>query len=271
MYGVLIAFVDYKVKLGVFGSEFVGLENFKRIFITPDAVRAIVNTVQISFTRLITSFPMPIIVAIMFNEMPGKRIKKIYQTIFTFPHFLSWVVIANILRNFLAASGAVNVVLQNMGFESFNFLANTEVFRPILYISAIWKEVGWSAIIYMACISNIDTTLYDAAKVDGANRWQQIWHVTLPGLKSIIIIQLIMSVGGLMNAGFDQIFNLRNDVTKSAAVIIDSYVHDITFGAKPDYSFTTAVGLFKTLINFSLLLITNKIVTWLNDGEGLFK
>lgn len=271
MYGVLMAFVDYKVKRGVFGSEFVGLENFKRIFVTPDAVRAIKNTIQISVMRLITSFPIPIIVAIMFNEMRGKKIKKVYQTIFTFPHFLSWVVVANILRNFLASSGAVNVLIQKLGYEPINFLANVELFRPLLYSTAIWKEAGWSAIIYMACISNIDTTLYDAAKVDGANRWRQIWHITLPGLKSIIVIQLIMAVGGLMNAGFDQIFNLRNDVVKSTAQIIDSYVHDITFGAKPNYSFTTAVGLFKTVINFALLIITNKIVTWLNDGEGLFR
>jgi len=271
MYGVLMAFVDYKVKRGVFGSEFVGLENFKRIFVTPDAVRAIKNTIQISVMRLITSFPIPIIVAIMFNEMRGKKIKKVYQTIFTFPHFLSWVVVANILRNFLASSGAVNVLIQKLGYEPINFLANVELFRPLLYSTAIWKEAGWSAIIYMACISNIDTTLYDAAKVDGANRWRQIWHITLPGLKSIIVIQLIMAVGGLMNAGFDQIFNLRNDVVKSTAQIIDSYVHDITFGAKPNYSFTTAVGLFKTVINFALLIITNKVVTWLNDGEGLFR
>ena len=271
MYGVLMAFVDYKVKRGVFGSEFVGLENFKRIFVTPDAVRAIKNTIQISVMRLITSFPIPIIVAIMFNEMRGKKINKVYQTIFTFPHFLSWVVVANILRNFLASSGAVNVLIQKLGYEPINFLANVELFRPLLYSTAIWKEAGWSAIIYMACISNIDTTLYDAAKVDGANRWRQIWHITLPGLKSIIVIQLIMAVGGLMNAGFDQIFNLRNDVVKSTAQIIDSYVHDITFGAKPNYSFTTAVGLFKTVINFALLIITNKIVTWLNDGEGLFR
>lgn len=271
MYGVFMAFVDYKAKYGVFGSKFVGLDNFRRIFSTPDAVRSIVNTIEISVSRLIITFPIPIILAILFNEMPGKRIKKVYQTVFTFPHFLSWVILSNILINFLASTGAVNSVIQNLGFERINFLGNPKLFRPLLYITDIWKEAGWSAIIYMAAIAGIDMSLYDAAKVDGANRLQQIWHVTLPGIKTTIVVLFILAVGGLMNAGFDQIFNLRNDVVKSAGQIIDSYVYDITFLSKPDYSFSTAIGLFKSVINFVLLLIANKVVALFNEGQGMFK
>lgn len=266
-----MAFVDYKAKYGVFGSKFVGLDNFRRIFSTPDAVRSIVNTIEISVSRLIITFPIPIILAILFNEMPGKRIKKVYQTVFTFPHFLSWVILSNILINFLASTGAVNSVIQNLGFERINFLGNPKLFRPLLYITDIWKEAGWSAIIYMAAIAGIDMSLYDAAKVDGANRLQQIWHVTLPGIKTTIVVLFILAVGGLMNAGFDQIFNLRNDVVKSAGQIIDSYVYDITFLSKPDYSFSTAIGLFKSVINFVLLLIANKVVALFNEGQGMFK
>lgn len=271
MYGIFMAFVDYKAKYGVFGSEFVGWANFKRIFSTPDAVRSIKNTFEISIARLIITFPVPIILAIMFNEMPGRKVKKVFQTVFTFPHFLSWVILSNILINFLASTGAVNAIIQNLGFERINFLGNPNFFRPLLYITDIWKEAGWSAIIYMAAIAGIDMALYDAAKVDGANRLQQIWHITLPGIKTTIVVLFILAVGGLMNAGFDQIFNLRNDVVKSAGQIIDSYVYDITFLSKPDYSFSTAIGLFKSVINFVMLLVANKVVALLNEGQGMFR
>lgn len=269
MGGILMAFKDYSARLGIWGSEWVGLKHFRRIFVTPAAMKSIINTVEISLSRLVWQFPIPIILAILITEMPGKKIKKIYQTIFTFPHFLSWVVVGVIVSNFMSNNGAINSILSNLGFEKVNFLANVKLFRPLLYVSENWKEMGWSAIIYMAAIAGIDPTLYDAAKVDGASRTQQIWHITLTGIRSTIAILFILAVGGLMNAGFDQIFNLRNGVVKESVQILDAYVYDITFDAMPDYGFSTAVGLFRSMINLALLLLANKVVKMLT-GEKMF-
>lgn len=267
MYGLLLAFKKYNAKLGIWGSEWVGLANLKRIFVTPVAKKAIWNTLTISIRRTIFQFPFPIILAILITEMRGTKMKKVYQTVFTFPHFLSWVVVGAILTNFLSGSGTINTALANMGLEKINFLGNSKIFTSLLFITANWKEMGWGAIIYMAAIAGIDPTLYDAAKVDGASRWQQIWHITLAGIKSTIAIKLILDIGGIMNAGFDQIFNMRNDVVNSAVTILDTYVYDITFGAVPNYGFSTAVGLFKSVIDFILLILANQVSGYLSKGE----
>ncbi len=269
MYGILMAFKDYNARLGILGSEWVGLKHFQRIFITPAATRAIINTFVISVSRLILEFPAPIILAILITEMPGKKTKKIYQTVFTFPHFLSWIVVAAILSNFLSNNGAINVLLESFGMEKMNFLGNKSLFRPLLYITSNWKEMGWSAIIYMAAIAGIDPTLYEAANIDGASRLRQIWHVMLPGIKTTIAVMFILAVGGVMNAGFDQIFNMRNPVVKDVAQILDTYVYDITFAATPNYGFSTAVELFKSVINLILLVAANSIVGKLS-GEKMF-
>lgn len=267
MYGLLLAFKKYNARLGIWGSEWVGLDNLKRIFVTPVAMKAIWNTLTISIRRTIFEFPFPIILAVLITEMRGKRLKKVYQTIFTFPHFLSWVVVGAILTNFLSGSGTINTALANMGFEKINFLGNSKIFTSLLFVTANWKGMGWGAIIYMAAIAGIDPTLYDAAKVDGASRWQQIWHITLAGIKSTIAVKLILDIGGIMNAGFDQIFNMRNDVVNSAVTILDTYVYDITFGAVPNYGFSTAVGLFKSVIDFILLILANQVSGYLSKGE----
>lgn len=267
MYGLLLAFKKYNAKLGIWGSEWVGLDNLKRIFVTPVAKRAIWNTLTISIRRTIFQFPFPIILAVLITEMRGRKLKKVYQTIFTFPHFLSWVVVGAILTNFLSSSGTINTALANMGLSKINFLGNSKIFTSLLFVTANWKGMGWGAIIYMAAIAGIDPTLYDAAKVDGASRWQQIWHITLAGIKSTIAIKLILDIGGIMNAGFDQIFNMRNDVVNSAVTILDTYVYDITFGAVPNYGFSTAVGLFKSVIDFILLILANQVSGYLSKGE----
>lgn len=260
MGGIVLAFKDYKARLGIWGSPWVGLKHFERIFITPDAIGAIKNTLQISLGRILWCFPMPIILAIMITEMPGKKMKKLYQTIYTFPHFISWVVVSVIVVNLFASGGAVNSVLESLGLEKVPFLANQSFFRVMLYTLDVWKEVGWGAIIYMATIAGIDPTLYEAASIDGASRLRQIWHITLTALRPTIAIMFILTVGGLMNAGFDQIFNMRNDSIASSAQILDTYVYDITFQAKPNYGFSTAVGLFKAVFNFLLLTIANQVV-----------
>lgn len=260
MGGILMAFKDYKARLGIWGSPWVGLKHFKRMFVTPEAISSIKNTLSISLGRIIWEFPMPILLAIMITEMPGRKVKKIYQTVFTFPHFLSWVVVSSIMTSLFSNSGVLNTLFAGLGMEKISFLGNSKFFRVMLYVTENWKEVGWGAIIYMAAITGIDPTLYEAASIDGASRLRQIWHITLSCLKPTIAIMFILKVGGIMNAGFDQIFNMRNDVIKSSAQILDTYVYDITFKATPNYGFSTAVGLFKAVINFILLTIANQTV-----------
>ncbi len=269
MAGLILSFKKYNARLGIFSSPWVGLENFKRIFITPLALDSIVNTLTISFGRILFEFPAPIILALLLNEMRGNRTKRLYQTVFTFPHFLSWVIVSIILQDFLSSTGAVNYILNSLGFSKINFLSTPDYFRTLLYGTSVWKTIGWSAIIYIASISGIGPELYEAAAIDGAGRLRRIWHVTLPCIKSTIIIMLIMKIGKSMNAGFDQIFNMRNSVVKSVADIIDTYVYDITFQSTPNYGFSTAVGMFKSVINALLLIVANVGCKKL-FGMGLF-
>ena len=270
MYGIILAFKTFKARLGILGSPWCGMDHFVRIFQTPDAVRAIRNTVTISLGRLIFEFPMGVILALMLTEMPGVKVKKVYQTIYTFPHFLSWIIVGSIINNFLSGNGAVNIWLGKLGISKVNFLANSGLFRAILYITGNWKEMGWAAIIFMASIAGIDPSLYEAATVDGASRLKQIWHVTLPGILPTICVMLILQIGNMMNAGFDQIFNLYNDVVKPVSNILDTYIYNITFLAAPNYGFSTAVGLFKSVINFILLILANGLVNRLS-GQKLFQ
>ena len=269
MDGVLLAFKKYNAKLGILGSQWIGLTNFKRIFITPAAKQSILNTLAISLTRLIVEFPVPILLALLINEVRGKTTKKILQTVYTFPHFLSWVVVSLILSNFFSNNGLVNAVLEGLGFEKINILASVPFFRPLLYMTSNWKEAGWSSIIYLAAITSIDPTLYEAAQIDGASRFQQAIYVTLSGIRETIVLLLILAVGGMMNAGFDQIFNMQNGSVKQVSQIIDTYVYEITFQASPNYGFSAAVGIFKSVINLFLMLIANYAAKRIS-GTGMF-
>lgn len=268
MYGVIIAFKDFKAKYGILGSEWVGFDNFEMIFKVDAARQAILTTLEISFGRLAFCFPMGIVVAILLTEMRGKNLKKVCQTVLTFPHFLSWVIVGSLMSNFLRIDGAVNSLLGIFGVEPIPFLREVSMFKPILYLTDNWKTMGWDAIIFMAAIAGIDPTLYEAAEIDGASRLQRIWHITLPGISTTIVVMLVLAVGGIMNAGFDQIFNLRNDIVADVANILDTYIYDITFLGAPDYSFSAAVGLFKSLIGCILLITTNKIAKAIN-GSGI--
>ena len=269
MGGIVLAFKKYNARLGIWGSTWIGFDHFKRIFVTPGAVAAIKNTFEINLARLIYQIPMPIMLALLINEMRGTKIKRIYQTIFTFPHFLSWVVVSTILMNFLANSGMVNAIIASIGGTKYNFLSDEKLFRPLLYITQNWKEMGWSSIIYIAAISSIDLSLYEAATVDGASRLKQAWHVTLPGIKETINTLFILQVGRIMNTGFEQIFYMQNPGVKSVSDILDTYIYSITFDAVPNYGFSTAVGLFKSVINLFMLLFANAIIKRFN-GTGMF-
>lgn len=268
MYGATLSFKKFSFKLGILDSPWIGMKHFQRIFITPLAMNAILNTLIISAERMVFEFPIPIILAVLFNELKSTRLRKVYQTVYTFPHFLSWVTVAAIIVNIFGMYGLVNGMRVTFGLDRVNYMTDSGFIRPMLFISANWKEMGWAAIIYIAAITGIDPTLYEAAIIDGANRFQRIVYITIPSISYMIVTQLILSLGGLMNAGFDQIFYLMNPANRESVEIIDTYVHYITFQAIPDYGFSSAVGLFKTVINCILLLAANRCVKWIG-GSGL--
>lgn len=266
--GIILAFKKYKIG-SLWSGDWIGLANFERLFATPQAIESIKITVILSIQRIIFEFFPPIILAILLSEMRGRRLKKIYQTVFTFPHFISWVIIAGMINNLFAVKGPIDSIIQSLGGESINFLSDTGVFKTLIFGSANWKGMGWSSILYMATIAGIDPTLYEAAEMDGAGRLRRIWHITLSGMKPIIAMKLIMTISHLLSAGFDQIYNMRNPVVASSVQILDAYIYDITFNALPDYGFSTAVGLFKAVIGFILLMIANKL-SGVISGEQMY-
>ncbi|MBR6028373.1 MAG: sugar ABC transporter permease [Clostridia bacterium] len=271
MGGIVIAFKNYKIKEGIFGSAWCGLDNFTKAFATPTFARSVQNTLIISGLKLLYGFPAPIILALMLNEVTHVRFKKTVQTISYLPHFLSWVVLAGMFQQLLSPSnGAVNAVLkQYFGLkESIYFLGSNQYFRGTLIVTDIWKNVGWSSILYLATISGIDPALYEAATVDGASRWQCTRYITIPSLVSTIVVMLILSIGSIMDAGFDQVFNLYNSAVYQTGDIIDTYVYRYGLGDMK-YSLATAVGLFKNVIAFVLVVGTN-LITRRISGEGIW-
>lgn len=268
LYGIIIAFKDFKLSKGIMGSEWVGLLQFQKLLIMPSFQEVFRNTILISALRILFGFPAPILLALLLNEITNARFKKVVQTISYLPHFLSWVVLGGIFTQFLSPStGFINRIIEFFGGTPVYFMADPSVFVGVLIVTGIWKEIGWGTVIYLACMAGINTELYEAATVDGANRLQRVLHVTLPGLVPVISIQFILNSGNLVNAGFDQIFNMYNESVYRVADIIDTYVYRRGL-IDQQYSFSAAAGLFKNIISFILVLFTNVLVKRLNGGEG---
>ena len=267
--GLQLAFKKYMPKLGVWGSPWIGLTNFKNAFIDPAFMRSIWRTLSINIFRLVFVFPVPIILALLLNEMRSKRYKGLLQTVMTFPNFLSWIIVSSILTNVLASDGLVNSLLRVLGLSSVNFLGSESLFQPMLYLTDIWKSSGWSMIVYLAAISGIDQEQYEAAEIDGANHWQKLMQITIPNLMPTIVIMFILATGGLMSAGFDQIFNLSNSATKSVAETLDMYIYRLTFQSAPNYGLSTAISLMRSLVNMALLLFADRGAKMMG-GSGLF-
>ena len=267
MIGVLMGFQDYNITAGIFGSEWVGLKHFKSFFSGADFWPIIRNTLKISLLQLIWGFPAPIILAIILNEIFCKPYKKIAQTISYLPHFLSWVTIAAMMTTLLSPStGLVNKLLSYIGVEPIYFLAEKNMFVPILIISSIWKEVGWGSVIYLASLSGLDQEVGEAALIDGCTRLQKIWYINVPYLMPIVATMLILRLGGILDAGFDQIFNLYSPATYEVADVLDTYVYRL--GIKGfQYSASTAIGLFKSAVGVILVVITNLLTKKMSDGE----
>ncbi len=261
MYGIQIAFRDFKANRGYWGSEWVGLEWFRRFFSAPNCGRMIKNTVLLSLYSLLWSFPIPIILALMINQVRFRRFKRTVQTVLYAPHFISIMVVCGMIRIFLSPSGGlINLIAGT----SIDFLTEASMFRTIYIASGIWQDAGWGIIIYMATLANIDTSQYEAAKIDGASVFQRILHIDIPELIPIIVLQLIMSAGGLMNVGFEKVFLLQTDLNKATSDVIAVYVYQQGI-ENAKYSYSTAVGLFNTAVNIVLLIIVNKIANKLSD------
>ncbi|WP_234032826.1 ABC transporter permease [Paenibacillus faecalis] len=268
MYGITLAFKEFSFADGITGSPWVGMKYLNEVFALPEFWEVVRNTLIIAGGRLLLEFPVPIIFALLLNEVLHKKLKRFYQTVYTFPHFLSWVIMSGIAFNFLGDMGLFNQMLTALGLEKQRWLMDESAFRWLLFGSNIWKEMGWGTIIYLATISGINPSLYEAAEMDGANQWQKMKAITIPSLKSTIAILFILQVGTMMNAGFDQILNLYNPTVYSVADILDTYIYRETFFAGASFSFSTAVGLFKSVVNCILLVTANYIVRKLGQ-EGV--
>ncbi|KRE48480.1 ABC transporter permease [Paenibacillus sp. Soil724D2] len=269
MYGVILAFKDFNYSLGIMNSPWNNFQNFRDVLGDPKFLHAFNNTLLISFGRLLIEFPIPILLAILLNEMRHRKLKRIYQTVFTFPHFISWVVLSGIITSILSDQGVLNQILQLFGWGKNTILVHDGSFLALLFTSNIWKEAGWSSIIYLAAIAGINPELYEAAAIDGATRYQQMKAITWPVIRTTAAILLILAVGGIMNGGFDQIFNLYNPAVYERADILDTYVYRSAFVDSTGFGYSTTVGLLKSVINCLLLFGANYFVKHVLKEEGL--
>ena len=264
MEGILIAFEKFNPIKGIFGSEWVGLKYFKRFLSSPDFMRYLANTLKLSVYGLLWGFPVPIILALLLNRIQNARLKKHIQTILYMPNFVSVIVLCGMVRILLSVTGPVNMLFHS----SINFMTMPGAFRTIYIASGIWQGAGWASIMYTASLANASQDLREAAQIDGANIWQQIKVVDWPAIKDMVVIQFIMQAGNIMSIGFEKAYALQTDMNLQTSEIIATYVYKKGL-LDGDYSFSTAVGLFNTVINVILLIAVNKIVSKMNDGKGI--
>jgi len=268
LFGSLMAFQNYVPAKGVFGSKWVGFDNFKFIFSLPDSRQVFINTLVIAFAKLLFNIVVPVMFAILLNEITVSVCKKFFQTVVYLPHFLSWVVLATVVTNMFSFSGPFNSIITALGGEPIQFLADNNWFRKVIVATDVWKEFGYNSVVYLAALTGIDLGLYEAASIDGANRFKQTLHITLPSLLPTIILMTALNLGNILNAGFDQVFNLYNPIVYETGDIIDTYVYRIGM-VERQYSIGTAVGLFKSIISFLLIMGANKGAKKLT-GSGIF-
>ncbi len=259
LFGIAIAFQKFNPAKGFFQSEFVGLDNFKRLFQTPGFIQSLENTLIIAVSKMILGIVVPVTFALLLNEMRNKKVKRTVQTMVYLPHFISWVLMAGIIIEILnPTDGLVNQLLGYFGIQPVFFLGSNKVFRQVILATDTWKEFGYATIIYMAALTGLDPSLYEAASLDGAGHLKKMWHITLPGIKATIILLATLKIGSILNAGFDQIFNLYSPITYESGDIIDTLVYRLGIGGG-QFSLATAAGLFKSVISGSLLVISYKI------------
>ncbi|OJT69630.1 ABC transporter permease [Bacillus licheniformis] len=269
MWGIVIAFQDYQPFLGITGSEWVGFKHFERLFTEPTFFMLLKNTLILFFLNLVVFFPIPIILALLLNEVRVALFKKFVQTLIYIPHFMSWVIVVSLSFVLLTVEGGlINEIIAYFGGEKINFLLNESWFRPMYILQVIWREAGWSTIIYLAAITAVDPQLYEAAKMDGANRLRRMWHVTLPAIRSVIVVLLILKIGDTLELGFEHVYLLLNATNREVAEIFDTYVY--TAGLKQgQFSYSTAVGLFKAAVGLILVVFANRMAKKFGE-EGIY-
>lgn len=255
MAGIMMAFQNFKPKKGIFGSPFVGWENFEYLFSMKDAQNVILNTLIIAFSKIILNMIIPLAFALMLNEVRHMRFKKLVQTTVYLPHFLSWVILASVMTNIFGYDGIVNLMRGLLGMEKTVYLSDAGFFRGFIILTDVWKEFGYNAVIYLAALTNINPTLYEASAIDGAGRWQQTVHITLPALSTTVVLLTVLALGNILNAGFDQVFNMYNPMVYSTVDILDTWVYRIGL-TKLQFSLATAAGLFKSAVSFVLIVIS---------------
>ncbi len=269
MYGATLAFKEFRYDKGIFNSPWVGMQYFKMLWKDTDFITAFANTLIISLSKVVFCFPLPIILALFINEIKNKNVKRFYQTVFTFPHFLSWIIVAGIITNLLSDRGAINQIISLFGVQPQSLLTDSSRFRLVIYISQAWKEMGWDSIIYLAALAGINPEMYEAANLDGANRLQMLRYITWAGIKSTVSIVLILAIGSAMVSNFDQIFNLYNPSVYKVADVLDTYVYRQAFSVNTDFSYASAVGLLKSAVSLVLVFLANFTVTRLFKEDGL--
>ncbi|SDD41015.1 putative aldouronate transport system permease protein [Paenibacillus sp. UNCCL117] len=269
MFGILIAFMDYSPFKGIGGSEWVGLDHFRRLFSEGDFWMLLQNTLMLNVLDVLFFFPAPILVALLLNEMRVKWFKGTVQTILYAPNFISWVVIVGItLQLFATGSGAINELLEGWGFDRIELMTDPKYFRWVWLFQNIWQGAGWGAIIFLAALSAVDPTLYEAAEMDGASRWRQLWHITLPALRGAIVILFILRLGHIMDLGFEHVFLLQNPMNRDVSEVFETFIYKVGLN-EGDYSYSTAVGLFKSAIGLAMVLTANALAKRTGQ-EGVF-
>ncbi|OUS70630.1 protein lplB [Paenibacillus sp. MY03] len=269
MFGLVIAFSDYSPFLGFFDSPWVGMKHFQAIFAEPEVMNVLWNTLVISLLQIVFAFPIPIVLALMLNEVRHRMFKRVVQTIIYLPHFLSWVVVVGIFVIFLQGDGLVNGALKNLfGMSPVPFLTDPDWFRPLVILQVIWKEAGWGTIIFLAALAGVNQQLYEAATMDGANRLRQAWHITLPAIRSTIVILLILRLGSVLDVGFEQLFLMLNPFNKETGEVLDTYVFYKGI-EQSDFSFATAVGLLKGVVGLVLVSAANVLSKKMGE-EGIY-
>lgn len=264
---LVIAFFDYKPLKGLWGSEFIGLRNFTDFILSLNFGRTVWNTVALNLLSLLFVFPSSILLALLLNEVAYPKLKKAFQTITYMPYFISTVVMISMLTSFLSPSmGLMGEIYRLFGKEPYYFLGDPDMFRPINVISGIWQTTGWNSVVYLSALTGIDTTLYEAARVDGAGRFRRIWHITLPGLKQTIVILLILKIGDLLGANFEKVLLLQNDLNLSVSELLPTFIYKMGM-EQGKYSFSTAVGLFNSVVSLLLVMMANFISRKLSDGD----
>lgn len=267
MYGIIMAFQDFTVFKGYTGSPFVGLKHFQRLFSDPLFYRLFKNTFMVGVLDFLFSFPAPLIFALILNEVRKVRFKSVVQSISYLPHFIPLVVMVGIIFELFGSYGIINSLLSSLGMEPISFFTKSEWFLPLYIGSGVWKTIGWGSIIYMGALTNIDSTLYEAADMDGANRWHKMWHVTLPSLRPTVVTLFILNSGGIMQVGFEKVFLMSSPATYEVSDVLSTYVYRQGI-LNSDFSYSAAVGLFNNIVALLFVLLANKIAKKLGE-EGI--